>query len=108
MTFSFFEEKKQKYKAERKSNLTEVSGVMEALKKMLGLDSDFFTIAKVWDKEVNVDSAEISGFKDGVIYAQTPYSAAVHEINLRKKEIIRRLNQYIGTNKIKNIKVTIK
>ena len=104
----FLEEKRKSYKAERKSNLTEVSGVITEVKKQLGLDEAFFTVAKVWDKEVGVDSVEISGFKDGVIYAQTPYSAALHEVTLRKKELINKFNQYVGAKKIKNIKIEIK
>ncbi|MCL1972531.1 MAG: DUF721 domain-containing protein [Endomicrobia bacterium] len=104
----YFEEKQKKYKTERKSNLTPVSDVLDPIKKMLGLDEDFFIVAKVWEKELGIEGVEISGFKSGTIHAQTDSSAALHEVTIRKKEIIKKLNQYIGSNKIKNIKVTIK
>jgi len=107
MTY-FTEEKTKPYKSERKSNLTAVSAVVEAIKKELGLDEDFFTVVKVWKQETGIEDAEICGYKDGTIFVQTPYSAALQEITLRKKEIIKKLNQYIGSKKIKNIKVTIK
>ena len=87
---------------------TEVSNIMEAIKKELGLDEDFFTVAKVWDREVGTDSVEICGYKQGTIFAQTEYSTAIHEVTIRKKEIIKRLNQYLGSSKIKDIKVKIK
>jgi len=103
----FIEEKRKPYKTERKSNLTEVSSIMDAIKKQLGLDEDFFTVAKIWEKELGSD-IKICGYKDGVIYAQTPYSTALHEATVRKKEIINKLNQYIGARKIKNIKLEIK
>ena len=103
----FIEEKRKPYKAERKSNLTEVSSIMDAIKKQLGLDEDFFTVAKIWEKELGSD-IKICGYKDGVIYAQTPYSTALHEATVRKKEIINKLNQYVGAKKIKNIKISVK
>lgn len=79
--------------------------ILNDLKKQLGLDADFITLMKVWDKEVAI--AQICGYKNGTILAQTPSSAALAEINLRKREIIRKLNQYLGEPKIKNIKITI-
>lgn len=92
----------------RESNLTGVSEIMETVKKEIGLDENFFVIAKVWDKELGIEGVEICGYKDGVINAQTDSSAAVNEIMIRKKEILEKLNQYIGAKKLKNIKVTIK
>ena len=102
---------KKSYKSEhceRKSNLEPVNAVMDALKKALGLDESFFAVAKVWDKEVGGQEVRISGFKDGVIYAQTPHSAALHDVTIRKKDIIGKINQYLGGSKIKNIKIEIK
>lgn len=105
-----YTEQKRKIKGvERKSNLTEVSEIMEAIKKELGLDEDFFIIAKVWEKELGIEGVQISGYKNGVIYAQTDSSAAINEIMIRKKEILKNLNQYIGGGKkLKNISVKIK
>lgn len=102
------EEKRKAYKPQRKSNLTAVSSVIETIKTELGIDDDFFIIAKVWEKETGAQNIELCGFKNGVIYAQTPYSAALNDITLRKKEIITRLNQYLIKKKIKNIKIEIK
>ena len=104
---NFIQEKQKPYKAERKSNLTAVSSVITTIKQQLGLDEDFFIIAKTWEKETGAQNIELCGFKDGIIYAQTPYSAALNDIMLRKKEIINKLNQYLSAKKIKNIKIEI-
>jgi hypothetical protein len=87
---------------------TEASKIMEAIKKELGLDEDFFIVAKVWEKELGIEGVEISGYKNGVIYALTDSSAAINEIMIRKKEILKKLNQYTGGGKLKNIIVKIK
>jgi hypothetical protein len=82
--------------------------IISLLKKKLGLDEDFFTVKKIWEKEIGISSIEISGYKSGTIFAQTESSVASFELTVRKKEIIKKLNQYIGNSKIKNIKVKIK
>ncbi|MDR0724019.1 MAG: DUF721 domain-containing protein [Endomicrobium sp.] len=82
--------------------------ILAELKKKLGLDNEFFTINKVWQKEVGIDSLDIVGYRNGIILAQTQSSVASYELNLRKKEIIKKLNQYVGKVVIKNIKVQIK
>ncbi|MDR0799937.1 MAG: DciA family protein [Endomicrobium sp.] len=87
---------------------TQAEEIISLLKKKLGLDEDFFVIRKIWEKEIGINGVEISGYKDGTILAQTQSSAANFELTTRKKEIIRKLNQYIGSSKIKNIKVKIK
>jgi hypothetical protein len=81
--------------------------IISLLKKNLGLDEDFFTIRKIWEKEIGIGGTEIYGFKSGTIFVQTQSSAASFELIARKKEIIKKLNQYIGSLKIKNIKVMI-
>ncbi|MDR2860543.1 MAG: DUF721 domain-containing protein [Elusimicrobiota bacterium] len=81
--------------------------LIENLKKEIGLDVDFVTIIKVWNNEICIDKTEIIGYKSGTIFASTKSSAALAEVSLRKKEIIKKLNQYLGISKIKNIKITI-
>ncbi|OEG69812.1 hypothetical protein ATZ36_07385 [Candidatus Endomicrobiellum trichonymphae] len=82
--------------------------IISLLKSKLGLDEDFFTVKKIWEKEVGTCGVEIDGYRSGTIFAQTESSAANFELIVRKKEIIKKLNQYIGSSKIKNIKVKIK
>ncbi|MDR3330751.1 MAG: DciA family protein [Endomicrobium sp.] len=83
------------------------SKIIEMLRKQLGLDSELFTIEKIWDKEVGIDGIKIVGYKNGTIFTRTESSVACCELIIRKDGIIKRLNQYIGNIKIKNIKVKI-
>lgn len=81
--------------------------IIDLLKKKLGLENEFFTITKVWQKEVGIDGLDIVGYRNGIVFAQTQSSVASYELSLRKKEIIKRLNQYVGKVVVKNIKVKI-
>jgi len=100
---------KQKIEAKRKKeSFSPIGGVMEKVRKQLGIDIDFFVLAKAWRQEIGINDAELCGYKKGIILAQTQSPAAVHDINIRKKEIIKRLNQYLGDAKVKNIKTIIK
>lgn len=86
---------------------TQATKIINSLRKRLGLEEEFFTIEKVWQKEVGIEGVEIVGYKNGVILAKTQSSVASYELFLRKKEIIKRINQYIGSSKIKNITVKV-
>lgn len=87
---------------------TQSKEIISLLEKKLGLNEDFSTIRKIWKKEIGIDGIEIDGYKSGTIFAQTESSAASFELTVRKRGIIKKLNQYIGSSKIKNIKVKIK
>jgi hypothetical protein len=82
--------------------------IISSLRSELGLDEDFFTVKKIWEKEVGMCGIEIDGYRNGTIFVQTESSAANFELTVRKKEIIKKLNQYISSSKIKDIKVKIK
>jgi hypothetical protein len=84
---------------------TQAAEIINLLRKQLGLEEEFFTVEKVWQKEVGIDGIEITGYKNGVIFTKTQSSVANCELTLRKKDIIKKINQYIGSSKIKDIKV---
>ncbi|GHT59850.1 hypothetical protein AGMMS49950_03660 [Endomicrobiia bacterium] len=87
---------------------TQAAETIDLLMKRLGLYEELFIVQKVWKREVNIDGVEIAGYKNGVIFTKTLSSVANYELTVRKKEIIKKLNQYIvGSPKIKNIKIKI-
>jgi len=88
-------------------SLVRAEEIISILKKQLGLDETFFIVEKIWKKEVGIDYVTIIGYKNGVIFTQTPSSVASYELTVRKNEIIKNLNQYFGSKKIKNIKIKI-
>jgi hypothetical protein len=88
-------------------SLVRAGEIINILKKQLGLDETFFIVEKVWKKEVGMEDVNVTGYKNGVIFAQTHSSVVSYELTVRKNEIIKKLNQYFGNKKIKNIKVKI-
>jgi hypothetical protein len=88
-------------------SLVRAGDVINILRKRLGLDETFFVVKKIWKKEVGMEDVNVTGYKNGVIFAQTHSSVASYELTVRKNEIIKNLNQYFGSKKIKNIKIKI-
>ncbi len=88
--------------------LIEVSSILKQITQQLGLDDNYYVIMSVWRVEIGNDNVELNGFKDGIIFATTSSAAYLNDLNLRKKQIINKLNQYLGKKLIKNIKCVIK
>ncbi|MDR2437315.1 MAG: DUF721 domain-containing protein [Endomicrobium sp.] len=86
---------------------TKANEIIELVRKKFGLEEEFFTIEHVWNKEVDIEGVAITGYRKGTIFAKTQSSVAVSELNFRKKGIINKINQYIGSAKVKNIKINI-
>ena len=87
---------------------TEVSSIIKQISDKLGLNDDYFIIMSKWQQELGNNKIELSGFKDGVIFASAKSAVYVNDLNLRKRQIINKLNQYLGRKVIKNIKCEIK
>ncbi|GHT44076.1 hypothetical protein AGMMS49921_13270 [Endomicrobiia bacterium] len=86
---------------------TQAVETINLLGKRLGFYEVFFTVEKVWKREVGIDGVEIAGYENGVIFTKTFSSVANYELTLRKNEIIKKLNQYFGSPEINNIKIKI-
>ena len=87
---------------------TEVSSIIKKLSDKLGLNDDYFIVMSKWQQELGNNKIELSGFKDGVLFASAKSAVYVNDLNLRKRQIINKLNQYLGKKLIKNIKCEIK
>ena len=87
---------------------TEVSSIIKQISDKLGLNDDYFIIMSKWQQELGNNKIELSGFKDGVIFASAKSAVYINDLNLRKRQIINKLNQYLGKKLIKNIKCEIK
>jgi Dna[CI] antecedent, DciA len=87
------------------------SEIVETLRQQLGLNEDFLTIMKVWEKELGplAKNAEIAGFKRGQVFVDVTSSVHMQELIIRKKELMKKLNQYFGAKTvIKDIKIKLK
>jgi hypothetical protein len=85
--------------------------IVNLLKKQLGLDENYFTVLRIWEKEIRpfACNAELSGFSKGRLVVEVASSVHFQELTLRKRELINKLNQYFGARKVvKDIKVQLK
>lgn len=90
--------------------LEPTAGIIEALKKQLGLDEDLMALAQVWEREAGALArhAKISGIRKGQIIVDVSSSAHMQELTARKKDIIKKINQHFGSKKIvKDIKIQL-
>ncbi len=88
-------------------DFSEVSSVIKELAEKIGLTDEYFIIMSRWEQEVGNKKVVLNGCKNGVIMAATNSAVYLNDFNLRKRQIIRRLNQYLGGKKIKDIKCEI-
>lgn len=89
-------------------DFTSVSSIIGQIKKELGLDDNYFVLMSVWEKEIGNNKVELNGFKNGTVFARTESAVYLHDFNLRKRQLIKRFNQYFGKTIVKNIKCEIK
>ncbi|MBR3627422.1 MAG: DUF721 domain-containing protein [Elusimicrobia bacterium] len=87
---------------------TEVSSILKKISDDLGLNDTYYVIMSKWQQELGNNKVELNGFKDGVIFASAKSAVYVNDLNLRKRQIINKLNQYLGKKVVKNIKCEIK
>ena len=87
---------------------TEVSSILKKISDDLGLNDNYFIIISKWQQEVGNNKVIFNGFKNGTLFATTISAIYLNDFNLRKRQIINRLNQYLGSKVIKNIKCEIK
>jgi len=87
------------------------SEIIDVIKQQLGLNEDFLTVIKLWDNVLGslAKHAVITGYKKGQVFVDVSSSAHMQELILRKKELMRKINQYFGTKKVvKDIKLKLK
>jgi hypothetical protein len=85
--------------------------IIEKVKRQLGLDEKTDAVFKIWEKELGPLAAGVKliGIKDGRLMAEAESNVHLQEITLRRREFIRKINQYFGNVKvIKGIKISLK
>ena len=92
----------------RQKDFNEGSSVLMKVASFLGLNNDYFVIMSRWEQEVGNKKVVLNGCKDGIVFTVTSSAVYLNDFNLRKRQIINRLNQYLGSKKIKDIKCEIK
>jgi hypothetical protein len=87
------------------------NSLIELLKKQLGLNENVFAVMQIWEKELGplAQAARIEAFKNGQLIVEVASSAHFQELNLRRRELIKQINQHFGNARvIKGIKLKLK
>lgn len=90
---------------------TQANEIVNLIKKQLGLDEKIYTVIQVWDKEVGPLSkfAELEAINKGQLIVEVSSSSVFQEMSLRRKELINKINQHFGKEKVvKGIKLRLK
>lgn len=72
------------------------------LKKQLGLDEKTYAVLKIWEKEMGpqMKYAALAGIKKGVLMVEVDSSVHLQEMTLRRRDLIRKINQHFGGAKV--------
>jgi len=90
---------------------TESKSIIDALKRELGLNEKMFAVLKIWEKELGplAKNCEIAKIKKDEIFVEVASNAHLQELTMRRKELIRKINQHFGSEKVlRNIKIQLK
>ena len=90
---------------------TPASELVNLIKRQLGLDEKMYTVIKVWDKELGplAKFATLEAINKGQLIVEVTSSSVFQEMSLRKKELVGKINQHFGKEKVvKGIKLRLK
>lgn len=83
--------------------------IIEIIQERIGLNKENYAIYQIFEKTLGklAKNTKIIGIKEGTIWVIVEAPVYLQELFLIKKEIITKINQYLGNNKIKDIKFKI-
>ena len=87
------------------------NSIVNEVKKLLGLNEETGAVFSIWEKELGrlAKSAVIAGIQKKTLLVEVESSAHFQELNLRRKELIRKINgHFVNKKVINNIKIKIK
>lgn len=94
----------------RRKGFAGSSEIIDGLRRQLGLDENVYAIMQAWDREMGALArhVKLAGIKKGILVVDVASSAHMQEITLRRRELIDKLNQYLGGKKVvKGIRVQL-
>ena len=90
--------------------LVQSDKIVEEIKRSLGLNEKMYAVIKIWDKELGALSkfAKLEAIHKGQLIVEVTSSPVFQEMSLRKKEIINKINQHFGKERVvKSIKLKL-
>ena len=84
--------------------------IIKSVKTQIGLDEKTYTVFKIWDDILGplAKNARLTEIRRGQLIIDVASSSHFHELNIRKKELLKKINQYFGGEKVaKSLKIRI-
>jgi hypothetical protein len=91
--------------------LTPSNEIINGLRRQLGLDDITYAVMRAWEHEAGalLQGAELIGIQKGKLIVAVANSVYFQELMLRKRDLIKKINQYTGGEKVvKDIKLQLK
>ena len=85
--------------------------VVDLVKKQLWLNDKVLAIPRIWEKEIGSlgKEAVLAGVGKNTLFVEVSSSAHFQEVTMRKRDLMNKINQHFGREKlIKYIKIKIK
>ena len=85
--------------------------IIAVLRNRLGLNEKTYAVMQIWEKELGslAQYVELTAFKKGMLVVEVASSVHFNEMHLRRRELIQKINQHFGTEKVvKSIQLKLK
>ncbi|HOW27440.1 MAG TPA: DUF721 domain-containing protein [Elusimicrobiota bacterium] len=89
-------------KKEEKKESRSLQELLESSLKKLGFDKERFAVFEVWDRLLGPEAAKARavGLKGTRLCVEVDSNARLHDITLRKRTLLKKVNGHFGTNNV--------
>lgn len=87
---------------QRPKGLIPAQRLLTALLGKLGYDPDVYAVFEIWDRLLGYQAARARavGLKGRHLYVEVDSNAHMHDIMLRKRQLLKKLNDHFGTRRV--------
>jgi len=93
----------------KKKTLISAKTLVERILKKVGFEEDRFAVFSVWEKEMGKESSRVRlvGVKKNSLVVEVDSSVRLHDLTLRKRDILRRVNGHFPVPVISDIQLEL-
>ncbi len=86
----------------KKKELVDAQALFRGVLGRLGYRPERYAVFDIWDRLLGAQAskAKAVGLKGRRLYVEVDSSARMHDITLRKRNLIQKLNQHFGTERV--------
>jgi hypothetical protein len=88
-------------RAPKKKELVDANRLFAGLLKKLGYDPESYAVFEIWDRLLGAQAskARAVGLKGPALHVEVDSSARLHDLTLRKRDLLKKLNGHFGTRR---------